>query len=400
MTPPRVMVLTPWDRMWSLSGGGAPSWAYLIEGLLDAGFMLDVIAPPGDSPDYPDHPRLHVTRTAPLRSVHGPFARLRFWIQLTRALSSTARAHAREHGPPDVVYGFSAQGTPAASWCGWRWRRPAVGKLFGTFLAPVLDHPARLLAHWEEALGFRVPLAALVVHDDGTRGDEVARWLRVPDGRLRFWRNGVDRDACEAARQAAVPGALREEMGIAAGAPLIYAASRLVIWKRVDRIIKAMPGVLERHPDARLLVAGDGERLTALEQLASELGVADAVLFAGAVPRELNLRLMAAADVFCSTYDFSNLGNALHEAMSCAAAVVATDTGRTLELVQDGVSGLLVAPDDTAALACALSDVIGDAVLRERLRLGALQAATTLLPTKDERIGWEVEMVRELAEAR
>jgi glycosyltransferase involved in cell wall biosynthesis len=387
--------------MWSLAGGGAPSWAYLIEGLLEAGHQVDVLAAPGETQDYPQHPRLRVRRMAALQTSGGPLLRERLWVERTRQILAGARAYRRELGRPDLVYGFSALATPAASICATAWGRPSVGKLFGTFLLPTVGHPSRLPERWDEAFGFRVPLTRLVVHDDGTGGDVVARWLRVPSGRLCFWRNGVDRAACEAAMRDADRAAVRAEVGLAADTPLVYTASRLVSWKRVDRIIRAMPEVVSREPAARLVIAGEGGERAALEGLARELGMADAVTFAGPLARESNLRLMAAADVFTATYDYSNIGNALQEAMSCAAPVAVTDTGRTGELVEDGVSGRVVAPDDTDALADALASILGDPELRARLSAGSLHAATTKLPTKQERIGWEVAMVEQLiADAR
>lgn len=395
----RIVVLTPWDRMWSLAGAGAPSWAYLIEGMLAAGHRVDVLAAPGTTRDYPDHPRLRVFRTAPLTIAGAPLPRARTVLQRTQRFVGAALAYTRAHGRPDLVYGFSAFATPAAAICGAGWRRPSVGKLFGTFLLPAIGHPSHLLVRWDEALGFRVPVTRLVVHDDGTGGDIVARWLRVPEERVCFWRNGVDRIACDRARAAADPVAVRHELGLGGNTPLIYTASRLVNWKRVDRIVRAMQGVLERQPSARLVIAGDGEDRGALTRLAAELGVDQAVIFAGSVPRERNLRLMAVADVFTATYDFSNLGNALHEAMSCGAPVVVTDTGRTRELVTDGIAGLVVAPDNTRALADALSSILNDSALRGRLGAGALHAATTMLPSKDERIGWELEMIERLIDA-
>jgi glycosyltransferase involved in cell wall biosynthesis len=392
----RIVVLTPWDRMWSLSGAGAPSWAYLIEGMLDAGHLVDVIAPAGETRDYPDHPRLRIHRMPPPRAAQGPLLRGRAWMSRTRRLVGAARAYGHAHGRPDLVYGFSALATPAAAICARGWRRPSVGKLFGTFLLPIVGHPGRLPETWDEALGFRAPVDRLVVHNDGTGGDVVARWLRVPPGRLRFWRNGVDRAACETAMRITDPRALRAELKLPGDAPMIYTASRLVRWKRVDRILRAMPGVLAAHPRAHLVIGGTGEETGHLEELAARVGVSGAVIFAGSIARDRNLQLMAAADVFCSTYDYSNLGNALQEAMSCRAPVVVTDTGYTSDLVHDGRSGLVVAPDDTAALSHALASVLGDRRLRDDLADGALRAATELLPTKAERIGWEVAMVERL----
>lgn len=396
----RVLVLTPWDRMWSLSGGGAPSWAYLIEGMLARGHRVDVLAAPGATQDYPEHPRLRVMRTDPVTITGGLLSRGRIWAQRTRVLVDGARSYTHTYGRPDLVYGFSALATPAAAICAARWRRPSVGKLFGTFLLPAVGHPAGLLEKWDEALGFWVPLTRLVVHDDGTGGDIVARWLRVPETRLRFWRNGVDRAACQLARATAEPQRVRDEAGLTAEGPMIYTASRLVNWKRVDRIVHALPGVLARHPTATLVIAGDGPERAALETFAEDLGVSGAVTFAGAIPRQQNLRLMAAADVFTATYDYSNLGNALQEAMSCGAPVVVTDSGRTRDLVSHNVAGLVVAPEDTNALSGALNDLLGDRALRSRLAAGALYAAETRLPSKEERIAWEVDMVEEVIGVR
>ena len=391
----RIVVLTAWGRMWSMGAGGTPSEAYLLEGLLGAGHTVDLVAPPDEVDDFPRHPGLRVHRM-PALAAPGRFVRQRGWLSLSQRLTGTARALVGATGRPDVVYGLSSLATPAAALCGRMWRRPSVGKLYGTFLLPAVGNPLRLAQQWEEVLAFRSPVTRLVVHDDGTGGDIVARSLRVPAERLRFWRNGVDREACEAARRDADPDGLRAEYGLAHDAPLIYTASRIVRWKRVDRIVRAMPGVLRREPAARLVVAGDGSERPELEQLAAELGVDGAVTFAGGVPRERNLRLMAVADAFCATYEYSNVGNALQEAMSCGAPVVVTDSGRTRDLVRHGRNGLVVAGDDGAGLGDAIVRLLGDGELRRQLGEAARADAAAELPTKEARAALEVALTGEL----
>jgi glycosyltransferase involved in cell wall biosynthesis len=393
-----ILILSPWNRLWSLGGGGTTSDADLIDGLLDAGYSITLVAPPleGDE-DFPTHQRLRVHRLGAAGRVRLPWGTAyQEWASLTWRLVREGLRVARTGQRPDLVYGLSSNATPAAAICGRRLGIPSVGKLYGTFLHPFIGNRWHLALRFPEVAAFKSPVTRLVIHNDGTRGDDVAARLRVPPERIRFWGGGVDREACDRAVDEADGGTVRRELGVAPESQLLYTASRLVNWKRVDRLIRAMPAVLEEHPRAVLAVAGGGTERDRLEALARELEVAHAVVFAGAVPREGNLRAMAACDVFGSFYDFSNVGHALLEALSCGAAVVVADTGATRAVVEDGVNGLVVAPDDTEAAARAISSLLRDPALRERLGAEARRLAAERLPTRAERARVEVEMVEEL----
>jgi glycosyltransferase involved in cell wall biosynthesis len=386
----RILMLSPWERLWSMGSGGASGEAFLIDSLLESGHSVDLVVPPADVDDFPQHERLRVHRTGPPRAARR-LSRVRSWIDLQRRLIVTGRAAG---GRPDLVYGLSALATPTAGLLGRAWRVPSIGKLYGTFLLPTVGSPVNMALQFEETLAFLSPVTRLVVHDDGTGGDTVARALRIPDKRVCFWRNGVDHMACARAMREADPAQERQALGLRDSSPLIYTASRLVGWKRVDRILTAMPAVLDRHPNARLVVAGDGSERESLERQAGPLG--PAVRFTGAVPRDQNLRFMAVADAFCATYDYSNVGNALLEAMSCGAAVVVTDTGRTRRLVRAGENGLVVPPDKPHALADALCALLDDSHLRSRLGSAARATATAELPTTKERAAREVALAERL----
>ncbi len=112
-------------------------------------------------------------------------------------------------------------------------------------------------------------------------------------------------------------------------------------------------------------IAGDGPERPALEALADALGIADRVRFAGR--RDDVPDLLAAADVFVMPSRSEGLGIAALEAMAAGLPVVASAVGGLGEAVVDGRTGLLVPPDDPAALAAALGRLVDDGALRARL---------------------------------
>jgi glycosyltransferase involved in cell wall biosynthesis len=123
---------------------------------------------------------------------------------------------------------------------------------------------------------------------------------------------------------------------------------------------------VDRVPEATLLVVGDGEERTRLEQLAGER-----VRFLGARPRGEVLGLLAVADVAVLPSAWENFPHAAVEALAMGTPVVATRVGGVPEIVHDGENGLLVDPDDDGEFGSALERVLHDGELRARLAAGA-----------------------------
>jgi glycosyltransferase involved in cell wall biosynthesis len=131
---------------------------------------------------------------------------------------------------------------------------------------------------------------------------------------------------------------------------------RLVPWKGVGGLIDA----LQYLPGARLIVAGDGPLRAALEQQASDRGLAPRVTFLGNVPRGAISSLLKQATVFVLNSTYEGLPHVVLEAMAAAVPVIASDAGGTGEVVQHGRTGLLFRPGDTAALVRALRELLSD----------------------------------------
>lgn len=392
-----ILILSPWPSLFSMGRGGTPIGADLVEALLAAGYTLDFVAPENPVWNWmPDHERLRVHRFRdPGAFVPGHLGRSVALLLRTVKLTLKSLGVARGHGRPGLVYAFSSHAIPAGVCCGMLFRRPTIGALFGTFLHPYLGRRVELLRRVDEVLAFKAPLDRLVILNDGTRGDEVARALRVPEERLRFWMHGLDLDACSAAMGASA----RSELGLPER-PLVVSTSRLVGWKHVERILRAAPAVLTECPDAEFAISGDGPEREALEDLARELSIDHAVRFLGPLDRDVNLRLIASADVFCALYDFSCVGVALLEALGCGVPAVVADTGATRDFVEDGVNGFVVPPDDTSATAVAIGRLLADGELRARLGREARLRAEERFLRPEERSALELETIADLADVK
>jgi len=146
---------------------------------------------------------------------------------------------------------------------------------------------------------------------------------------------------------------LREELRIPTDAPWIGNVAHCADHKGQRYLVAAAPALLERHPNARITIVGDGELLPELKSQALELGVADSVTFPGF--RTDVVELLGAFDVFCFPSHLEGLGTSVLDAMGMRLPIVATTAGGIPEMIDSGTHGLLVPPKDPAALTDALA---------------------------------------------
>jgi len=180
--------------------------------------------------------------------------------------------------------------------------------------------------------------------------------------------NGID---AEGWRRRVTGRDVREDLGLGPEARILLLAAQLVPWKRHEDAIRAMPTILERQPDVRLVLAGGDlwgahpELEEALRRLAHELGVGDAIIFAG-YRRDVP-DLMSAAEFVLIPSDAEPFGRTAIEAMALAKPVVGTRAGGLPEVVRDGETGLLVAPRFPESLAAACLRLLENPGLARRL---------------------------------
>jgi phosphatidylinositol alpha-1,6-mannosyltransferase len=158
------------------------------------------------------------------------------------------------------------------------------------------------------------------------------------------------------------------------GRLVIVCVSRLVPRKGQDTLIRALPVVQQKHPDAALLLVGAGRFRDALARLANSLDVAEDVIFTGGVPHAELPAHFAAGDVFampCRTrragMDVEGLGIVYLEASAAGLPVIVGDSGGAPDAVRDGETGYVVDGRDAADVAARLIMLLDDADLRVRM---------------------------------
>jgi glycosyltransferase involved in cell wall biosynthesis/peptidoglycan/xylan/chitin deacetylase (PgdA/CDA1 family) len=151
------------------------------------------------------------------------------------------------------------------------------------------------------------------------------------------------------------------------GGAHIGCVARLSPEKGIDRLLDAFAGVLRARPDARLSIAGDGPSRPLLEAHARELNLGTAVEFLGF--RQEVAPVLADLDVFVLPSLTEGVPLALLEAMAAGLPAVATAVGGVPEVVEDGSSGILVAPGDAPALERTVLGLL--AAPEQRAALGA-----------------------------
>lgn len=139
-------------------------------------------------------------------------------------------------------------------------------------------------------------------------------------------------------------------------------------------LIAAAPGVLRHFPDTRFVLAGDGESRPVFEKLAEELGVGSSFEFLGR--RDDIPDVLASCDIGVLPSRAEGLPNAVLEYMAAGLPVVASRVGGNPELINDDVTGLLVPPQDSSALANALVELMRDEEKRNRIAINGRCLAT------------------------
>ncbi len=172
------------------------------------------------------------------------------------------------------------------------------------------------------------------------------------------------------------PSVTREEARRQLGVQgrLLVSVGRMVGWKGFDHLIEALAGLPD---DVRLAIVGDGPDEPRLRALAAERRLDGRVLFTGRLPRHEVELWLRAADLFVLYSTYEGLSHVLLEAMGSGAPVIASNCGGNPEVIEAGVSGLLVPPANPALLREALARLLADPVLGERLASAAARRLET-----------------------
>lgn len=239
----------------------------------------------------------------------------------------------------------------------------------------------------------RAPLVAARRVDFRLKGNALSRWkyeqvdlficaseairrILLSDGvsadRAVTVHEGIDLARVASASEAL----LHDELWLPHGSPVVGNVAALVPHKGQRHLIDAAALVLRRVPDARFVIAGEGELRESLEQQVKHLGLEKHVFFTGF--RTDVLSLIKAFDIFVMSSITEGLGTSLLDAMACGRPIVATTAGGIPEVVDKDVTGLLVPPRDHHAMADAIVKLLDDDQMRTRMGEAGIARANAM----------------------
>jgi glycosyltransferase involved in cell wall biosynthesis len=273
----------------------------------------------------------------------------------------------------DIVHGYSFYGNVFAI-------PPARAAGAPVVIASIRDRAPYLTAMQKRAQRLVCRLADCVL----VNADAVKDWLiseKYDARKIVVIRNGVDVRRFDDSPD---DGAVRKEFGWPSTAPVVGVVSRLNRLKGLETFLHAAVRVAAAFENARFLVVGDTNPdddgySRELTQLAGRLGLSERIAFAGL--RNDVPRLLKALSVSVMPSLNEALSNVLLESMATGAPIVATRVGGTPEAIDDGVSGLLVAPGDPAALSTAICRLLIDPALAQQLGRAARRSAVERFST-------------------
>jgi len=351
---------------------GTPVIRYTVEAYLKSGWEVYFLVPfrPEVDEDIIEYPNIKIfwfyvpflSRLNKLPKI-GFFSRIIWWV-IIQILFFVKGAWLIKRNNIQILYSWDVDAAPATKMLSIIFRIPWVARYLGTGVKlQELQGFFNQLRRWRRSLAYKFSADLTIMTNDGSQGDNVLQRIRGNIENTKFWLNGVDWDLFESTHDYVQS---RRELNIE-NKQILLSVSRLVKRKRVDRSIRALPEIIKKHSDVLLLIVGDGPEKMRLEQLAKELGIQNHVRFEGAVPHSEIPKYMAAADVFLSFYDWSNVGNPLLEAMMAGKCIVTLNTGDTGKFIKNGENGILLDEEDLPKLPKILNKLLTDEDLRRRL---------------------------------
>ena len=155
---------------------------------------------------------------------------------------------------------------------------------------------------------------------------------------------------------------------------VIVSAGRLVPWKGFDALIDIMPEILKIFPETKLFIIGDGPEMTKLEVKIKNRELAKQVFMLGKLSTQ-ELVYYLFADVFVLNTAYEGFSHQILEAMAIGTPVITTKIGGNPELVEDGISGILVEFNDKEALTNSILKLLQDEKLAQKLSTAAVKKA-------------------------
>lgn len=395
----RILIISPWSNDWDIERVvGGPKIAVLIKGFAESGIKVHLLIPAQNGFKSSHIPNLFIHPIPildfPQLKLFAPIMRIIVYLIFNLYFISYGLKLSKRYNF-NLIYGLSSFLGLATYWLGKRLSRPTILKLLGIItLYPIKKYsPLHWLIYFDEIIAYKLPFDKLIVVDDGTQGDKVAKYFNIPHHRFVFEPHIVDKRLAHSP----YPDKLKEELGFKPDDYIVLFTARLGPLKRLSTTLRTMKLVLEVEPRAKLLIIGDGPTRNKDEKLAKKLGIWKYVKFIGSIKYIDMWQYYRIADVFLSTNTYSNLCLPTVEAMVSGVPVVTLDIRDTHKLVKNGVRGLLINPKLPPlhrAIADAICLLLRDTHLRNKIIDNSQKHILSHVPDWTDGIEFELRLIK------
>ena len=296
---------------------------------------------------------------------------------------------------PDVIYAHSLTSAFISYLVSKFFKTKLLIRVYGTRqLYWRYDNFFFCLKEFRDYLSFKIPADYFVITDDGTFGNLVAKKMGVPEVKVKYWRNGVEKDFFVEEPQA------KEEvckfLNINPSFKIITSTCRLIPNYGVDKLIYSLAYLVKKRKDWACIICGSGPIERELKELVKKNNLSEKVFFLGIVDRKTIKKILYASDIFVLLAKYHNCTNTMWEAMATGRCILTTKTEAIKEILKDGKEAVLVSPDEFEAIPEVLEELLDNEELREKLGKNARKRAEEILDTWEERTEKEIALLENL----
>jgi len=299
---------------------------------------------------------------------------------------------------PDLIYAHTLSSVFSAYLIYRLLKAKLVVRVYGTNDLYWKWNRAWFLKRFRSYIGFKIPADYFIITNDGNYGNRVADSLGVPEGKIRYWRNGIDLDLYE--QDPSAKEHICNYLKLSPSSKIIASTCRLIPIYGVNKLLCAFVDLYKTNPDAVCLIAGGGPEKKKLEGFAREAGISSRVFFLGVVDRQKVKRILYASDIFVLLARYHNCTNTMWEAMACGKCVVTTETEAIKEILTSEKDAVLVPQNRLDNTAGVLQELLNNDDLRRRLGDNARKRAKDILEPWSKRTEKEAQLLEDLIKNR
>lgn len=301
----------------------------------------------------------------------------------------------------DIIYGYEIHGVLATNLLklfGKLKGIKIVSRFQGTFIYEYFTKRMykKIIGSFDHILALYLPSDLCIMTDDGTQGDKALEILKSNNLKnFRFFVNGVDEQKLSNDEIIKIQNVLNPNNDI-----VFLTLCRLEPWKRVERGLKAIAKLKQSYHinNFKYFIVGDGVEKDKLKIMVKELNLEKEVIFTGAIANQKVKEYFNIADFFISTYDSSNVGNPLLEAIRCNKIIFTLNNGDTNRWITHGENGFIYNIDENLSqnIAQDINNILIDKEYKQKILKSIRLTENNKLWVWNERLNFEIKCVEKL----